>query len=292
MLHDAASLIQSDKIVAENQDYFLQESSEEILLAPIKSDLSKNVKKKLPTQQQSKEKIPADVLSIIKVMGYENFKTIQLPESKFWDDKSGKAVRDIPDPERLLKSEFAYNSSPSQNLSMSSDRPCGTTLNKPFTPRGPSNRLESLELVNATPQEIVRKFSVLQNQGEVLFRKTSELAQNIERFLSIQNRQEELKKFAPLSDDSMHRSPAMNASLQQPCRDRSDSQFAFVSLNSRDQSCSSASSQVLVQPLLGASADHSALSETNQSGLNRFLSNVSNNASTQLMTKRDVDEPI
>ena len=49
MLHDAASLIQSDKIVAENQDYFLQESSEEIMLAPIKSDLSKNVKKKLQT---------------------------------------------------------------------------------------------------------------------------------------------------------------------------------------------------------------------------------------------------
>ena len=183
MLHDAASLIQSDKIVAENQDYFLQESSEEIMLAPIKSDLSKNVKKKLQTQPQSKEKIPADVLSIIKVMGYENFKTIQLPESKFWDEKQAKAVREIPEPERLLKTDMTYNNSPSQNLSLNSGLPCGTALNKNFSAKGPSNRLESLELVNASPQEIIRKFSALQSQGEMLFKKTSELAQNIERFL-------------------------------------------------------------------------------------------------------------
>ena len=84
-------------------------------------------------------------------MGYENFKTIQLPESKFWDEKQAKAVREIPEPERLLKTELTCNNSPSQNLSLNSGLLCGTTLNKNFSVKGPSNRLESLELVNASP---------------------------------------------------------------------------------------------------------------------------------------------
>lgn len=84
--------------MAENQDYFPLESSEEIMLAPIKKELTKNVKKQPSNPHQVKERIPADVLQIIKVMGYENFKTIKLPESKFWDEKAGKAIAELPEP--------------------------------------------------------------------------------------------------------------------------------------------------------------------------------------------------
>ncbi len=170
LLQDAASLIQSDKIVAENQDYFLQESTEQILLDPIKKDLSKNVSKKTPATLQLKEKVPPEVLQIIKVMGYENFKTIQLPQSKFWDESTGKAVREIPEPTRLLKCKNLQNFSPNVSSTNGSPQQQRQGLFQPFTGTPGS------DLVGASPQEILWKFTTLQSQGDDLYRKTSQLA--------------------------------------------------------------------------------------------------------------------
>lgn len=45
--------------------------------------------------------VPSDVLKIIKAMGYENFTTLVLPESHFWDEKTSQASRTLPLPSLL-----------------------------------------------------------------------------------------------------------------------------------------------------------------------------------------------
>ena len=41
------------------------------------------------------------MIKVIKTLGYENFKTIDLPESKFWDERTQRAVRVLPEPKSL-----------------------------------------------------------------------------------------------------------------------------------------------------------------------------------------------
>ena len=58
---------------------------------------------------------------------------------------------------------------------------------------------EAANLLNTSPQEILNKFSALQNQGSDLYRKTTELTAGIERFMELQKRQ------APIQVRNDHR---------------------------------------------------------------------------------------
>lgn len=49
--------------------------------------------------------VPSHVIKIIKTLGYENFKTIKLPESKFWDEDTQRAIRILPEPKSLQKDQ-------------------------------------------------------------------------------------------------------------------------------------------------------------------------------------------
>jgi hypothetical protein len=63
--------------VAENQDW----TDKEILLASHDKAFAKS------TQPIKRKIVPSDVLKIIKVMGYENFTTLVLPNCPFWDEE-------------------------------------------------------------------------------------------------------------------------------------------------------------------------------------------------------------
>ena len=56
------------------------------------------MQKKPPTGKQT---LSRDALKVIKVMGYENFTTLQLPQSHFWNEREHVAPRQIPAPAGL-----------------------------------------------------------------------------------------------------------------------------------------------------------------------------------------------
>ena len=66
--------------MAENIDWIPNQIDKEILFAS-----HKNQRRNSSVTPPNKV-IPSDILQIMKVMGYENFTVLQLPESRFFDD--------------------------------------------------------------------------------------------------------------------------------------------------------------------------------------------------------------
>ena len=95
-LNEASVNISSKKIVAENPEETSESLSteEEFLLAPIKADLCGG--------QWPKEgphlMISDEVLRVIKIIGYEHFQKLELPQTPFYDHVNGLASRNIPIP--------------------------------------------------------------------------------------------------------------------------------------------------------------------------------------------------